>query len=97
MNGVRGAVDASTSSGGLHIEGEMAADWRLSASSGHVTVDLPRSQQFALDANSTSGHIDVDFPITLPGRADRKSIRGSVGSGGPLLRVRTSSGGISIR
>ncbi len=97
VRGVRGGVDASTSSGGLHIEGEMAADWRLSASSGSVTVDLPRSQRFELDANSTSGHIDVDFPITVSGRIDRRSVRGAVGGGGPMLRVRTSSGGISIQ
>ena len=97
VRGVRGGLDASTSSGGLHIEGEMAADWRLSASSGHVTVDLPREQRFDLDASSTSGSVDVDFPVTVTGRVERKSIRGPVGGGGPLLRVRTSSGGISIR
>jgi hypothetical protein len=97
VRGVRGGVDASTSSGGLHIAGEMAADWRLSASSGHVTVDLPRDQRFDLDANSTSGRIDLDFPVTVTGRVERRSIRGPVGGGGPLLRVRTSSGGISIQ
>ena len=96
VRGVRGGVDASTSSGGLHIEGEMAAEWRLSASSGHVTVELPRGQPFDLDANTTSGHIDVDFPVTVTGRVDKRSLRGPVGGGGPLLRVRTSSGGISI-
>lgn len=97
VRGVHGGVDASTSSGGLHIEGEMAADWRLSSSSGHVTVDLPQSQRFGLEANSNSGHIDVGFPITMSGRADRRSIRGAVAGGGPMLRVRTTSGGIDIR
>lgn len=97
VRGVRGGVDASTSSGGLHIAGEMAADWRLSASSGHVTVDLARGQGFDLDATTTSGHIDVDFPVSVSGRVDRRAIRGPVGGGGPLLRVRTSSGGISIQ
>lgn len=97
VRGIRGGLDASTSSGSLDIEGEMAAAWRLSASSGHVTVDLPQSQKFDLDANSNSGNIDVDFPITIPGRIDRRSIRGAVAGGGPLLHIRTSSGGISIR
>ena len=96
VRGVHGGVDASTSSGGLQIQGEMAADWRLSASSGPVTVDLPHGQRFDLDAGSSSGHIDVGFPMTVQGRIDRRSIRGAVDGGGPLLRVRTSSGGISI-
>ena len=97
VRGVRGGVQASTSSGGLHIQGELERDWRLSASSGHVTIDLPPTQRFNLDATSGSGGIDVDFPITISGRIDRRSVRGAVDGGGPLLRVRTSSGGISIQ
>jgi hypothetical protein len=97
VRGVRGGVHASTSSGGIHIQGELARDWRLSASSGHVTVDLPPRQGFTLDATSNSGGIDVDFPITVSGRIDRRSVRGAVDGGGPLLQVRTTSGGISIQ
>jgi hypothetical protein len=97
VRGVRGGVQASTSSGGLHIQGELERDWRLSASSGHVTIDLPPTQRFNLDATSSSGGIDVDFPISISGRIDRRSVRGAVDGGGPLLRVRTSSGGISIQ
>lgn len=97
VRGVKGGVRASTSSGGLHIQGELARDWRLSASSGRVTVDLPRTQRFDLDATSNSGGIDVDFPITITGKIDRRSVRGAVDGGGPLLHVRTSSGGISIQ
>ena len=96
LRGVRGAVDADTASGGLSIDGELAGDWRLSAASGSVDVRLPQSQGFQLDANSSSGGIDVDFPVTVTGRIDRRSLRGAVQGGGPLLRVRTASGGISI-
>jgi hypothetical protein len=97
VRGIHGGLDASTSSGGLDVQGEMSASWRLSASSGHVRVDLPKGQRFTLDANSSSGHIDVDFPMTVQGRVDRRSVRGAIDGGGPLLHVRTSSGGISIQ
>lgn len=97
VRGVRGGVRASTSSGGLHIQGELAREWRLSASSGHVTVDLLRTQGFELDATSNSGGIDVDFPVSVTGKTDRRSLRGPVSGGGPLLHVRTSSGGITIQ
>lgn len=97
VRGVKGGLRASTSSGGIHVQGEIDRDWRLSASSGHVTVDLPRTQRFDLDATSNSGGIDVDFPITVTGKIDRRSVRGAVDGGGPLLHVRTSSGGISIQ
>jgi hypothetical protein len=97
VRGVRGTLDASTSSGGLHVQGEMTGAWQLSTSSGRVNVDLPRGQRFEVDANSRSGHIDVDFPITMTGRFDKRSVRGAVDGGGPLLHVRTASGGISIQ
>jgi hypothetical protein len=97
IRGVKGGLRASTSSGGLNIEGEMAREWRLSSSSGHVTVDVPSGQGLEVDANSGSGSIDVDFPVTMPGAVGKHTLRGSARGGGPLLHVRTSSGGISIQ
>jgi hypothetical protein len=96
LRGVQGGVRASTTSGSLAIEGQLARDWRLSSSSGHVTVNVPASQGFELDANSGSGRIDVDFPITVSGTIGKHALRGAARGGGPLLHVRTSSGGISI-
>jgi hypothetical protein len=96
VRGVRGGLQASTSSGGLIVEGALASGWRLSASSGSIRIDLPRDQGFDLDATTGSGSIKVDFPVTVTGTAGRRSLQGSAQGGGPLLRVRTSSGGISI-
>ncbi len=97
LRGVRGGLQASTSSGGLTIQGELSAAWRLSASSGSVSINLPGSQGFELDATTGSGRIEVDFPVTVTGSVGRRSLRGSAQGGGPLLHVRTSSGGISIQ
>ena len=97
VRGVNGGVRASTSSGGLNIEGQMVREWRLSSSSGHVTVDVPGTQGMDVDANSNSGSIRVDFPVTVTGTVGKRSLRGSARGGGPLLHVRTSSGGISIQ
>jgi len=97
VRGVQGGVRASTTSGSLAIEGQMARDWRLSSSSGHVTVSVPSNQGFELDASSSSGRIDTDFPITVSGTIGKHALRGAARGGGPLLHVRTSSGGISIQ
>lgn len=97
VRGVQGGVRASTTSGSLAIEGQMARDWRLSSASGHVTVNVPGSQGFELDASSSSGRIDTDFPITVSGTIGKHALRGAARGGGPLLHVRTSSGGISIQ
>lgn len=96
--GVKGAVRASTSSGGIDIQGELSRDWYLSASSGRVSIALAgASPRFELHARTNSGGIEFDFPITVKGRHDRHEVRGTVGGGGPLIQVRTSSGRISIR
>ncbi len=97
LRGVQGGLRASTTSGSLAVEGNMAREWRLSSSSGHVTVNVPASQGFELDANSGSGRINVDFPVTVSGTIGKHTLRGSARGGGPLLHVRTSSGGISIQ
>jgi hypothetical protein len=95
--GVRGDLQASTSSGTLDVQGELSADWQLSSSSGSITIGLPAGQGFNLDASTGSGRISTDFPVTVSGTVDRRSLKGMTPGGGPLLRVRTSSGGISIQ
>jgi hypothetical protein len=97
VQGIHGALRASTTSGGLHIEGEPTGEWTLSTSSGSVRVDVPSGQGFELDAHTGSGSIDVDMPVSVVGSLSRRSLRGSVGGGGPRLQVRTSSGSINIR
>ena len=97
LHGVRGGVRANTGSGGIDVQGAPTSEWRLSASSGSISIALPPGQGFELDATTGSGHIDVESPITVSGTVDRRRLRGTVGSGGPLLHVRTSSGGVQIR
>ena len=97
LTGLRGSVRASTSSGSLRVQGEQTSDWRLSSSSGTVTIELAGKPAFAVDAHSNSGRIATDYPVTVVGTLTRRELRGSVNGGGPLLHVRTSSGGIHIR
>lgn len=97
VRGANGPVDASTASGSLQIQGRMSDDWSLSSASGRITIDLPSNQGFELDARTGSGRIQSDFPLTISGVVDRRSLRGATQGGGRLLRVRTSSGGITLR
>jgi hypothetical protein len=40
--------------------------------------------------------MNIDFPITVQGMID-KNIRTQLGSGGPVVRVTTTNGGVRIR
>jgi hypothetical protein len=97
VRGVHGGLRASTGSGSLQVQGEQTSEWRLSTSSGSIHVDLAGKLAFDLDASSSSGSIDTAFPVTVSGKISRRELRGPVNGGGPLLHLRTSSGGIRIR
>ena len=96
VNGVKGAVRIGTGSGNISAEGTPTGDWRLHTGSGDLTVTLPRESSFELRAHASSGSIHSDFPVTMQGTITPRELHGKVGSGGPVLELRTSSGAIHI-
>jgi len=97
LKGVVGGVRASAGSGRITVEGRMTADWNLDTGSGAVRVALPEDAAFDLDAETGSGGIEIGHSLTVTGKISKKHLRGSVGGGGPELRIDTGSGGIQIR
>ncbi|MCI0403998.1 MAG: DUF4097 domain-containing protein [Acidobacteria bacterium] len=94
--GVTGRLTAETGSGDLIVEGRPEGAWRLSAGSGNLRLALPRSVGYELDAQTSSGEIRVDAPIVLQGAANRRRVRGTVGSGGVSISAETGSGDIVV-
>jgi len=96
VNGVNGAVRIGTGSGNIRAEGTPAGNWRLHTGSGDLTVELPQQTSFELYAHTSSGSIESKFPITMEGTISPRDLHGKVGSGGPVVELRTSSGTIHI-
>ena len=63
---------------------------------GSVKLVLPEHAGFSVQANTSNGNIDTDFPLSIQGSENRKSVNGTVGAGGPLLRITTTNSDISI-
>ena len=64
---------------------------------GGVDLRVPSGFSGELDARTSNGGIAVDFPITVKGVINnRRQITGTIGSGGPRLRLSAVNGGISI-
>jgi hypothetical protein len=95
--GVDGAARVSASSGSIVVEGRPSGPWNVHSSSGGVTLRLPSDAAFDLDARVSSGRIETAHPITLSGTISKQRLLGKVSGGGPLVTVRTSSGGIRIQ
>ncbi|MBZ5531186.1 MAG: DUF4097 family beta strand repeat-containing protein [Acidobacteriia bacterium] len=67
-------------------------------SHGDITVDVPASAGFQLDAESTNGNITAEFTgINVDSQQRNATARGTVGKGGPTMRLRSDRGTIQIR
>lgn len=66
---------------------------------GSVNITLPEQAGFTVQAETTNGNLENDFSLSQQGSDDsnRKSYNGTIGKGGPLVRVNTSQGDIELK
>ncbi len=64
---------------------------------GSIVLDLPADIDADLEVSTVNGSIDTAFPVTVTGRLSRRSLRGRIGDGGPLLSVSTVNGSVRLR
>jgi DUF4097 and DUF4098 domain-containing protein YvlB len=65
---------------------------------GGIELHLPENAAFRLDAESRGGNIDADeFPVNVDNSSHDATARGTVGKGGPDIRLRSDRGTIQLR
>ena len=100
LKALGGDVRGRTQNGGLKVELEgdrwdgFALD--VETQNGGVTIDVPQGYSAEFETGTVNGSIDFTFPITVSGRL-RSNIRTTLGDGGPLVRVKTTNGGVKVR
>lgn len=97
LSGVRGALQASSGSGGIRIDGDPAGGWNLHSGSGSIRLRLPAQAAFDFQAHTASGRISINHPLTVQGTIGRREVQGKVRNGGPLVSARTASGDIEVQ
>jgi hypothetical protein len=101
IDSVEQRVNAHTSGGNIRatLVGPLKGDCVLSTSGGSVRVTVDKSAAFQLDASTSGGGVTADgLTITLDGGHHSKNkLSGAVNGGGPLLKLRTSGGSISVQ
>jgi DUF4097 and DUF4098 domain-containing protein YvlB len=77
----------------------MAEDWDITTGDGSVSVYLPDAFGGELDAHTGDGSIrsDLDSFQSSSGENARRTLKGKIGTGGKLLRIRTGDGAIKLR
>ena len=66
---------------------------------GSVSVTVPEQSNFTYQFDATNGDIESDFPQVKSSEQDNRknTVSGMIGKGGPLLRVTTSQGDVSLK
>jgi hypothetical protein len=98
VRGAGGRVEASSSGGGVTVRfapgNSRGGD--LSSSGGSVRSEIDPGARVSIDASASGGSVNSDVPVTIQGKIERDSLRGEMNGGGPLLRLRSSGGGVRI-
>ncbi len=101
LSGKLDAVKIHTGDGSVTVRAEpgtkMVDDWSITTGDGGVVVNLPNDFSAQIDASTGDGSIHSDLQVTSEGGADKRAIRGRLGAGGKLLRIRTGDGSIRLR
>jgi hypothetical protein len=76
-----------------------ASDWNITTGDGSVTLELPDGFGAELDAHTGDGAIRMnDIQLSnVTGATAKNTVRGTLGTGGHAVRVRTGDGSITLR
>lgn len=96
---VSGNVSGSTTNGGMSIE-LTGDEWdgeglNVRTTNGAVSLEIPEGYSARLETGTVNGRLDIGFPVTVQGRID-KMLTTELGSGGKLIRAKTTNGGVKI-
>ncbi len=64
---------------------------------GSVSLTVPEHSSFAVSASTTNGDLDNDFSLPTEGTETHKTFDGTVGKGGPTLRISTSEADVALK
>lgn len=87
------SVDTTSGSVNLELDYMISTDSSIDTTSGSVTVELPGNAAFDLKVFTNSGLVTNDFESN---RKMPKNFRASYNGGGPVIKIETTSGRISI-
>ena len=94
-----GPVSATSGNGDLNVSmtslGQRES-MTFTTGNGRVRISLPSNFAAEIDASTGNGEVVSDFPITVTGRLSKSHIRGSIGSGGPRIRLSSGNGSIEL-
>jgi DUF4097 and DUF4098 domain-containing protein YvlB len=101
VSGRPGALRLHTSDGSITLRADrgttMKDDWSLTTGDGGVAIFLPSDFSADVDAHTGDGSIRSELQVSADGDASRRSLKGRLGAGGKVLKIRTGDGSIRLK
>ncbi len=97
-----GKVKGETVNGGITMDLD-GATWQgegidLETVNGGVKLSVPQSYSAQVKASTVHGGMNADFPgAQVEGKHSNRSMNLTLGSGGPVVKLQTVNGGVSVR
>lgn len=100
LKDVGGNVHGDTVNGGVSVN-LTGASWTgqgldVSTQNGGVSMKVPETFSALLDIGTVNGGMSVKMPNAPTTRRGENHLNMTLGAGGPLIRVRTHNGGVSV-
>ena len=101
LNQLAGTVHGQTVNGGVAIE--LSGDrWDgegidVKTTNGGVNLVVPQNYSARLEASTVHGGFKVDVPVAASSGKIERNLSVDLGSGGSLVRVATTNGGVTVR
>jgi DUF4097 and DUF4098 domain-containing protein YvlB len=93
-------LDLKTGDGSINATAEtgskVEAAWSFHSGDGSITLRIPEGLGAELDAQAGDGSVSLDKPAMVKGTIREHVVRGTLGPGGPPLRIYTGDGSIRL-
>jgi hypothetical protein len=101
LDRVGGDIRGETVNGGIHLElagtGWQGQGLDLRTTNGGLHLTIPSGYNARLEAGTVNGGVHSDLPPTTRGRHTGGRIETDLGSGGQLVHVETTNGGLHLQ
>lgn len=98
LDDVAGPVTVSNRNGAVSVTtAAPLGPINLTNQHGSVDLGLPEHATFVLNAQTRNGELENDFGLESQSQDERHWLSGTVGTGGPQVRVETSDGDVTVR
>jgi DUF4097 and DUF4098 domain-containing protein YvlB len=98
LDRIAGDVSVTNSNGFVNVtSAPPLGNVTIENRNGDITLTVPERSGFSVDAQTTDGDLDNDFSLPNQGTDTHKNFTGTVGKGGPTLRLSNNHGDIALK